>query len=263
MDSVAGYKHPDYAQALAEFGLPRELPRSGGWILERSIPGRSERDGMGCYPLFVCQKWQNLPQDLADLGRRLVTLALVTDPFAEVDAEVLQQYFDIVKPFKNHYVADLSRPLAESVNRHHRYYARRSLREIEVEVCLDPLPYLGEWMSLYDHLIERHQIKGMGAFSSESFRRQLTTPGMILVVGKLQGAVAGGHFVALHDDVAYSHLAAFSPAGYEQFAAYGIYWATLEHLAGRGIRYFDLGAGRGLMRRRTTAWIGSNAGGRL
>ncbi len=245
-DKTSGYCHRDYAKSLAEFGTPHELVASGGWVLERTIPGRQERDAMGCYPLFACREWQNLPQDLVELGRRLVTLALVTDPFADIGAECLQRYFDVVKPFKNHYVADLCRPIEQFVNKHHRYYARRSLRELEVEVCADPVKYLAEWTSLYNNLIERHGIKGMRAFSAECFRQQLTTPGMFLVVGKLQGAVAGAHLVALHDNVAYSHLAAFSPAGYERFAAYGVYWITLEYLAANGVRYFDLGASAGI-----------------
>jgi len=41
-------------------------------------------------------------------------------------------------------------------------------------------------------------------------------------------------------------LAAFSPVGYEQNAAYGIYWNTLKYLKGRGICHFDLGAAAGL-----------------
>ena len=37
--SVTGYMHPGYAESLAEFGTPRELQHSGGWLQERMIPG--------------------------------------------------------------------------------------------------------------------------------------------------------------------------------------------------------------------------------
>jgi len=246
IEEFAGYLHPSYVKAFSEYGTPRELPACGGWVLERSIPGHEEQDAMGCYPLFVCRDWRNLPQDLEEIGKDLVAIALVTDPFADVDEEFLRQQFNIAKLFKEHYIADLSRPMEESINRHHRYYARRSLRDTDVEVCLEPIKYITEWMNLYGNLIERHHIRGMRAFSEESFRGQLTTPGMILFVGKRQGEVVGAHFVAMHSDVAYSHLAAFSPDGYQNFSAYGIYWITLEYLAKQGIRYFDLGAAAGL-----------------
>jgi hypothetical protein len=60
----SGYMHPNYAHSLREFGEPRELPGSGGWILERIIPGTPYRDAMGCYPLFACNDWSKLANDL-------------------------------------------------------------------------------------------------------------------------------------------------------------------------------------------------------
>lgn len=50
---MTGYIHPGYAESLTEFGTPRELPRSKGWILKCQIPGFSDYDAMGCYPLFL------------------------------------------------------------------------------------------------------------------------------------------------------------------------------------------------------------------
>ncbi len=43
-----GYAHANYAVALREFGRPRELPASGGWLLERKIPNTEYSDLMGC-----------------------------------------------------------------------------------------------------------------------------------------------------------------------------------------------------------------------
>ncbi|HSS29061.1 MAG TPA: hypothetical protein VLL50_14020, partial [Usitatibacter sp.] len=63
---MLGYAHPGYAGSLAEFGTPRELPASGGWLLEREIPGGG-RDAMGCYPLLCCRDWRALREDLDSL----------------------------------------------------------------------------------------------------------------------------------------------------------------------------------------------------
>ena len=246
MEELTGYQHPAYAHSLSEFGTPRQLPASEGWILERVIPGSTDHDGMGCYPLFTCRDWRKLHIDITGLAKDLLTLVLVTDPFADVDAAYLESCFDLVKPFKCHYIVDLSQPLANSVNKHHRYYARKSLREIEVEVCHEPSRYIGEWIRLYDNLVKKHDIRGIRAFSPECFHKQLNTPGMVLFVGKLRGEVVGAHLSATHGDVAYSHLAAFSNVGYQTNAAYGIYWIMLEYLASQKVRYIDLGAAAGL-----------------
>ena len=89
----------------------RWLPASGGWLLERPIAGSDYRDAMGCYPLFVCRDWGGLAADLEPLRHELVSLALVTDPFGQYDEALLHGCFDVVMPFKPHFVADLSQPI--------------------------------------------------------------------------------------------------------------------------------------------------------
>ena len=76
-----GYLSPEYVASQAECGQPLALPRSGGWLLERRIPGSEATDAMGPYPIFCCSDWSVLGDDLAGLGDRLVSLVLVTDPF--------------------------------------------------------------------------------------------------------------------------------------------------------------------------------------
>jgi hypothetical protein len=246
MNELTGYMHSRYAFSLFEFGKPRELPRCGGWILERPIPGTPYRDGMNCYPLFVCRDWFKLHEDLKEIESELVSLVLVSDPFATVHQADLARYFHIAKPFKRHFIADLTRNPEYFVNKHHRYYARKSLREMHVEVCDEPSYYIDEWVKLYSNLVRRHSISGLRAFSRDSFLTQLRTPGFVLVVGKLGGEVVGGHVIATHGEVAYSHLAAFSEAAYKHRSSYGIYWMSLQYLMERGIRYFDLGAAAGV-----------------
>jgi hypothetical protein len=70
-DEATGYSHPAYAASLSEFGAPLELPRSGGWLLRRAIPGSDACDAMGPYPLFACRSPAGLAEDLRELdGRR-------------------------------------------------------------------------------------------------------------------------------------------------------------------------------------------------
>ena len=109
-----GYASSAYAEALAEFGHPRNLPQSGEWILEWNIPGREPRDAMGCYPLFVCRDWSRLEDDLRRVGRELVSVVMATGPFGDYTEATLRQTFrDLVTPFKKHFVADLQIPLPD------------------------------------------------------------------------------------------------------------------------------------------------------
>ena len=117
---AVGYTHPGYAESLKEFGVPRYLPGCRGWLLERKIPGTDLRDAIGCYPMFSCENWSRLPEDIAALSPDLITLSMVPEVFGEHDPGLLGKCFDKVVPFKQHFVADLIKPIDQIVSRHHR-----------------------------------------------------------------------------------------------------------------------------------------------
>jgi hypothetical protein len=243
---VNGYLHPSYAESLAEFGTPRELSRCGGWIVQRQIPGFSDYDALGCYPLFACQDWSQLSADLEEIGEDLVSLALVTDPFGSYTPAYLQQCFkDVAVPFKEHFVTDLGYSINDIVSSHHRYYARKVLKKISVEPCLEPIKFLDEWQALYDILIAKHNVRGIRAFSRTAFVKQLSIPGLIMLRAVSEDTTIGAQLWLLDGEVGYSHLTAVSEMGYKLRASYGLYWYAIEYLADR-VRWLDLGAGAGM-----------------
>lgn len=238
---MLGYAHPGYAQSLAEFGTPRQLPASGGWILERPVCDSPYRDAMGCYPLLVCQHWPALHADLQELEGQLVSLSAVPDPFGEYDEALLRHCFgDVVVPFKEHFVTDMHRPLADSVSRHHRKYARKALQQVHAEVVQDPPGFLDEWMDLHRTLVARHNATGMRAYSRQAFAQQLKLPGIVVVRATHDETTVGAQLWFQHEDVAYGHVLAFSPLGYEVGAPYALYWFALEHFLGK-VRWCSTG----------------------
>jgi len=246
MTIESGYLYPGYVDSLSEFGHPRLLGRSGGWILQREILGTNACDAMGCYPVFSCQDWSSLKEDLGEISRELVSLVLVADPFGNFSRELLDAMFpDRVVPFKEHFVADLQQPAKAFVSKHHQYYARKALETVSVEHCNDPAQMLDIWSELYDLLIERHQLKGIKAFSRTSFAKQLSVPGITMLRATHQGQTVGAHLWYGQGDVAFSHLAASSALGYELMAAYALSWRALEYFSGK-VRWIDWGAGAGL-----------------
>ena len=242
---VTGYLHPGYAQSLAEFGTPRWLSRCNGWILERQIPEFPYHDAMGCYPLFDCQDWPLLYADLEDIGSDLVCLSLVADPFGEYDEDYLHRCFaDVVIPFKEHYVVDLEKSIDSIVSKHHRYYARRALKQVHIDICNDPPQFAEEWTGLSSNLTRRHALREIKAFSRAAFAKQLSIPGVIVFRGVFQNTTVGAHLWYVQGDVAYSHLAAYSDLGYELMASYALYWSAINYFVGK-MRWLDIGAGAG------------------
>jgi hypothetical protein len=234
------YSDAGYAESLSEFGVPRGLPRSGGWLLERPVPDGSASDLVGPYPLFSCADWDGLATDLDELEGGAVSVVVVADPLSGVGEPELRRAFpDHVVPFRRHHVRDLDQPVEPPA--HHRRHIRRASEAVEVEVCAEPLRYLDDWVELYAGLVERHGLTGMRAFSRTAFGRQLELPGMVAVRAERDGETVGMALWLEDAPNAYYHLAAYSPAGYEVSTSYALFVLAFERLRELGVRYVDLG----------------------
>ena len=242
-----GYSHPHYARSLQEFGQPIELPSCGGWILERQIPGTIYKDAMGCYPLFTCNDWVKIIDDLEDIGTNLTSLALVTDPFGDYDEALLRHCFkEVVIPFKQHFIIDLSQSPNKFASKHHIRYARKALAQLIVEKCETPLDVIDSWVNLYKILTERHNIKGVSAFSRNAFVAQLEVPGIHVFRAIYNDETLGMILCYIENEVGYYHLGAYNSCGYEMRASFALFWFIIEYFASIGLRWLNLGAGAGI-----------------
>ena len=247
VEMITGYMHHGYAESLVEFGTPRHLPLSGGWILERQIPGSQYKDAMGCYPLFACRDWSQLYLDLKEIADELLSLAVVTDPFGNYDVNCLQQCFvDVAIPFKEHYIIDLSRPMSTFVSKHHCRYAQKAFGDISVERCDDPQRFLSEWVDLYASLVTKHNITGIPAFSKTAFAQQLSVPGIVIFRAICDERTVGMLLWYVQGKLGYYHLGAYSSLGYDLHASFALFWFVIEYFAANGLRWLNLGAGAGV-----------------
>jgi len=244
---VTGYLHREYAESLSEFGTPRELPGSQGWILERDIAGTDARDAMGGYPLFACRDWPRLKPDLDGLDRELVSLVVVSDPFGDYTEAGLRDAFrDLVVPFKKHFVVDLRDDPDTFIPAHHRRNVRKALASVRVENCDDVPSTLSEWASLYRGLIKRHSIHGISRFSDSCFEKQLRVPGAVMFRAIHERRTVGMVWWFVSGPVGYYHLGAYSQKGYDLGASFALFWEAIRLFKAEGLRWLNLGAGAGL-----------------
>ena len=234
----SGYRSQAYALALADVGQPLTFGSTGGFLLERSIPGTQKQDLMGPYPLFCCDDWGVLGAALDALGPRHVSVTLVTDPFCPIMAEGLADLFPICRPLHDHFVIDLAAPL--TLSRHHRRKLRHAgslrLASGPAEVSL-----AADWVRLYEVLVARKNIRDLRGFSAEALRSQLQVPGAHLVTAWDNEEMVGADLYLLDGEVAYAHLSAYSDKGYDLSASYPMMELAIGYFRDRGARFIDLG----------------------
>ena len=234
-----GYRSAAYAAAaaLAGFGTPEALGRTGGHVLRRAIPGSDRTDLAGPYPLFCCADWAALGPALADLPGDPVSLTLVADPHCPLSAAELGRHFDLCRVFHDHYLIDLTRPLAPG--RHHRRKLRRPCRARLEAGPADPGLAAG-WVALYGELARRKSITDMRAFTAQSLAAQLAVPGAHLVTAWAGERLIGADLYYLDGPVAIAHLSAYAAEGYAQSVSYPMIAAAAEYFAARA-EVIDLG----------------------
>lgn len=244
--SGGGYLHARYAESLSEFGAPLQLVGSEGWLLRREIERSQSSDAANPYPLFLCVDWSRLTSDLQSLGDDIVSVTLVSDPFAPSTFRSMAGEFDHFALFKQHYVIDLTGDPHARVATHHRRYARAAMRELDVEIVPEPVGLVDEWCRLYAGLVERHHISGMRAFSRNAFEKQLRVPGVVMFRASLGAKTVAMLLCYVTDDRAYYHLGASSDEGYELRASFALFWRAIDCFGERGLKWLSLGAGAGI-----------------
>jgi hypothetical protein len=238
----AGYDADRYLRSLDAWGAARRLPRSGGWLLVRRVPGTDDHDALGGYPRLACREWTGLADDLADQGD-LVSVLAVTDPFAAPGPGDLERAFpDLLRPFKDHVVVDLRHP---EVTPRHRAKARQAAAALSIDAVDRPTALLDEWESLYAALRERHALRGIKALSRAAFEQQLGVPGCTAIRARSADRTVSMLLWYVAGDVATYHLGASSDEGYTLGASFALFAASMELFRDRGITWLDLGANAG------------------
>jgi Acetyltransferase (GNAT) domain len=232
------YSRPSYASAL---GNAFAVPEWGTSVLLRAIPGTGCVDAAGCYPLTPFAATVDVDGGLARLrAAGAVSVVLVSDPIFAPPAAALANAFSLCRPFKTHFLVRRDRA-AELPSGHRRNLQRArtacAVRPVELR---DVLP---NWLALYRGLVSERNVSGAAYFREGYFEALAELPDLTTI-----GAFAGEEMVAgslwlHHEDVAYYHLGASNPAGYEARAMFAMFALALDRL--RQSRVVNLGGNAG------------------
>lgn len=235
------YATEAYARTLGHIGRPVAVPEWGCSVLARPIRGGGE-DVTGCYPIATMSEDADIAGGLTRLRQLgFVSVTLTVDDFHRPSIRILEQAFDLVRPFKSHFLVsgglDAYRP-----SNHHRYEIKRAMDTVRA-IPIDLKAHMAEWRQLYTTLGERHQFGEAHAFSSSSFAALTDIPGVETIGGFCDDKMVSCHIWVRAGDTVHSHLAASSALGYSRRAAYVVNDASVRHFSDSRIINFGGGAG--------------------
>ena len=244
MIEPTGYASEAFAEACRDSGRPRRLRSCGASVLLREIGGTPFFDATGCYPLFACQHWDRLADDLTELAQDCVSLVIVSDPFSPLRQPAFETIFDRVVFFKNHYVADLTVDTRDFVSGKRLRSGRSLLRRMRIEVVRQPTALVDEWLQLQRELQDRHGARATRLLTRKAVADLFATPGVMVLRATLDDALLGIHVDILARGVVYAHLAAYSRAGYVANASSAINIFEIEFFRDKA-RWIDWGGNAG------------------
>ena len=243
---MTGYQNKKYAFSLSEIGAPVYLKNSGAWVIERTIPNTNYKDAMGCYPLFACENWAGLAEDIESKRKDWISFSIVTDPFGRFCEQSIKETFtDKCFPFKNHFAINLQTDWQNQLHKNHLRKARKAIKSLDIELVENPFESLDDWDKLYKILVARHNIKGMAKFSGKAFVGMFETPGLYVYKASLDGEIAGMVLFYEMDEVVYYHLGAYSDDGYRHNASFGLFFQAIKDFSALGKKWLNLGSGAG------------------
>jgi predicted N-acyltransferase len=154
---------------------------------------------------------------------------------------------DLVTPYKQHFLVDLKKVQdRRSIRKQHHRKARKALKTIAIEQVSDPSHALDDWVRLYSHLVRKHSIFGLTAFSRSSFALQLRVPGLVLFMAREDEEAVAATLWFVDGGRAYYHLGASSERGYRACASFALFEVALDQFAAKGLEVVLLGAGAGV-----------------
>lgn len=222
------YARKKYADAFGFGSIDVEEWQTA--LLVRQIPGSEFQDALGCYPLAALQRDSDLLGGLDHLrAANLVSVALVPNPLIGPSFEDLTAAFEICRPFKTHYVIDRNKGGIRISETHRRWIrkARRlcTIAPVELSDTLD------DWKVLYAHMGARHEVSDVQDFTPSYFDALTKMPEVSAFAAEHQGRVVAMALWVREGDIAYYHLGASTPEGYETQAMYGVIASAIDHFS--------------------------------
>ena len=221
------------------------LPRSGLSLIKRPIE-EGYYDLAGVYPFSMCTDWHSVCDDIESIKDELaVSVVIVTDPFKEhLLSETVNRWTHCYR-YKKHYTVNLIKDL--QYKKELKRLSRRASEKHTVRLARPSQDLILKFWKIHQHLVEKHNIVGLGKISFDMLEQQMKTPGTLLAVAEYEGEMVSAIMLFQQAKISYWYLMATHPRAYQLKSNYALFYETINQLSKMGIEKINLGGNAGLL----------------
>lgn len=245
------FAQADYAKSLHGNAQLIHLPHVDGWVVRRSFKGHGVAENITTdlsnpYPMFSCLNLQHIKDDIKILETSSdVSLTLRTDVFDEAIIPKIRSDFDFIRPFKTHYIAELSTPWREFASRNCRRYAAKAEASFQISRVMSPPDYAASLLKLNQTILKRVDVAFNVNLTEDILRQLLALPEVVLFDARNDDGLQGLALYMRYGDNVYAHTLGVTDQGRSDYAVYGLYGHALDYFQDNA-RAIDFGGNPGM-----------------
>lgn len=238
------YNSSSFLQSFSSHGEVVLLPNSGLSLIKRPL-NENYYDLAGVYPFSMCNDWQAVYQDIESIkDESLVSVVFVSDPFKENQLSQQVNSWSQCYRYKKHYTVNLIKDL--QYKKELRRLSRRAMEKHTVRLVTPSQEWILKFWNIHQHLVDKHNISGMGKISLAMLEQQLKTPGTLLAIAEYEGEMVSAIIMFQKTNISYWYLMATHPRAYQLKSNYALFYETINQLRQSGIEWINLGGNAGL-----------------
>lgn len=226
---MSGYRQNGFAESL---GTGLYLENVKGSVLRRKIGTTGTHDVVNPYPVFACSNFANFEDDLTSLRvEGAIALTVRTDAFDEMNVLSTRDIWDWFKPFKTHFITDLTEPWRDTAARNAKRYEKRAREDFEFSLVSSPSEYAADLARLNEIILNRTQINKSAGLSVKTLEKQLNLRGVRLFKAEDSQGPQGLALFMKTDRKAYAYLLGATDEARSKHVIYGLYGYALDALS--------------------------------
>lgn len=223
---MSGFYQAGYSESLGPNIL---LTHSDSYLNKRVIGTTDHYDLVSPYPMFAGRNFSAIGQDIRSLSETdAVSMTIRSDAFFEKTVGQTESVWGWFRPFKTHYITNLSKPWRDTAARNAKRYEERARRTFTFSEVLNPAFYASDLRRLNSIIVNRKRGTNTKIIAEKVLKHQLGLSGARLFKASNSNGIQGLAFFMVTEKRAYAYMIGATDEARSNNVIYGLYGFALD-----------------------------------